>query len=434
VCHGVVAEVRDHEGMSATQYRATLKTYSGIHLREGHVYRVEADAASTGFIRLIIYASEYRDNLPTLLAADVYMEIPHDVDGDPFDLGVAQASQAAHTFQLMAVLFNAAVHDPYVTGIYELESGGRFRMQTLPELRPHGDVNTRQTQSDTLKELLSAIPGELPERLRMAVMLYDHALCALHPFRNLEVALRLYPGIENLTVHIMNRLQTEAGLTAEDHARSLGIDVSKADWPYQYRGKIRREHVFTEDPSVFKTLRDVRNDYEHASANPGELRARIAPVLLPIMRQVRRALIGELPLSPKGGELAGGDRFVDPLGNWPTVIVSEGTFEGEPSLFEPDAQRMEFDLEMTNTVFTETEFKPEEGKRTGNLRTTVNGIMHKLPDGATGRITSTQIVSPNKLSDTPQPPQPAELVQALLNGEDVTDQVRLPEELIGDET
>lgn len=417
--------------MPSTSYRVTFKAHSGVHLRPDHKLNLDADlATSSGYIQRIQFASDYRDDLPELLTADVFLKVPDDVAGDPFEVAIEAATQCVHTFQLMSVLFNAAVHEPNVTGIYTLRPGGQYRQQTLPENRPHGDINIRQTQADTLHEMLAPIPNELPERLRVALMLYDYALCALHPFRILEVALRLYPGIENLTMHIMRRLQGELGLSDDEHAAELKIDTTKDDWRYQYRGKIRRDHIFTQDAGVFRTIREVRNDYEHASANPEDLRNRLKPVLLSVLQQFRQALLSELPLSVHGRALAEGDPFKAPLGNWPTVLVASGTFDGDPALFSMEADRIEFDQRISSAVFLETEFMPADGKRKGSLRTTIAGEMSKLPEGATGRIESTLTSTASNWSDTPQPPLATELFNATFNGQNITDRVR-PEQRDG---
>lgn len=50
--------------MTTATHRVTLKGYSGVHLREGEVLRIEADDASTGPIQLVTYQSEYRAGLP----------------------------------------------------------------------------------------------------------------------------------------------------------------------------------------------------------------------------------------------------------------------------------------------------------------------------------------------------------------------------------
>jgi len=346
---------------------------------------------------------------------------------DPWTATVQAATEVAHDFHLLGVLFNAAVDQPEVTGVYELRSGGHFRQQTLSTHRAHGDIRTRQVQSSTLLTVLAPIPRALPDRLRAALALYDYSLTGLHPHRMLEAGLRLYPGIENLTEHVINVMQAEAGYSAENHARSLGIDMTRDDWRYQYRGTIRRERIFTSDPASFRTMREARNDYEHASVDMDSIRRRIEAVLPSLYSQVRTALLAALPLDPAALAVVTRPPFDTPLANWPTQVVGNGTFAGPDAAFTFDAPRLEFDLDLGHAGFVETDFDPAAGVRHGQLTYTINGKAGDLPDGVSGRITKTEAFSPNDLG-VPTTPMQTKTKQVLFNGEVVTAQVIRPSE------
>jgi hypothetical protein len=376
-------------------YRVTLKAFSGVHLRADHNLRIEADTTSTSAVYLVSYQSEYDSGLPRFLVADVYVRLSDDTP-DPLSTAVAQAQHVVQDFHLLAVLFNAAVHEPHVTGVYELRPGGAFVQQSLPFVRPHGDMRTREFPAQTLSEIFGPIHRELPDRLGAALMMYDYSICALHPHQTLQAALRLYPGIENLTVHIIKRLQRAAGMDEESHAKSLGIDTAADGWTYHYRGKVRRDHIFTEEPDVFRGLRTARNEYEHASANMEDIRNAVTPILPSLYRQVRRALLAELPLTTPASDLLLGSGLDQPLGNWPTRISTAGMFDGPPDFFVADAPRLALDLRAGDARFEESGWDPETGFRKGELTFTTHSQASSLPDGVTAKVSRSSVASPDK--------------------------------------
>lgn len=412
--------------MRQPTHRVTLKAYSAVHIRERDVLRIDADAVSTGPIQCVTYQSAYNQGLPSTLEADVYLALPSLVGDEQFDQAVEAVQEIGHDFHLLALLFNAAVNEPEVTGIYRLASNGEYRMQGLAAVRPHGEWHARQTRADTLFKIIRPLPRRFPDRLQAALMIYDYGLCALHPFNTVEAALRLYPCIENLTAHIQSQLQEQTCLSPEDHARSLGIDVQADDWRYQYRGKVRRDHIFAEDPGVFRALRVARNEYEHASVNMDDLRARLTPIVTAVYRQVRRAILAQLPLDLDGLEVVLRPDFDPPLGNWPTRAVVGGTFSGPNDAFAIAAPRLELEASVTQAHFAESQDDLGAGVRRGQLTYGVAGSAKNLPTGVVAHQSSVSVAAPRPWADIGEEvesPTP-DLVRAEVDGRDVTAEAR----------
>ena len=86
------------------------------------------------------------------------------------------------------------------------------------------------------------------------------------------VLAHLYIACEALTKAVQRLHQARLGLTAEQHAQLLGVDTTKSKWEMMAQNFARREYIFKGDRQVYDAAREARNEFEHGTADLGNVR------------------------------------------------------------------------------------------------------------------------------------------------------------------
>ena len=105
----------------------------------------------------------------------------------------------------------------------------------------------------------------------------------------------LYIACEALTKAVQRMHQARLGLTEEQHARLLGMDISQKDWPMMAGNFARREYIFEGDKLIYGAARKARNEFEQGAADLGNVRQTADDVTRELFDLVRSAVLSLVP-------------------------------------------------------------------------------------------------------------------------------------------
>lgn len=89
--------------------------------------------------------------------------------------------------------------------------------------------------------------------------------------------------------------QARLGLTEEQHALLLGVDITKTNWPMMAGNFARREYIFEGDKLIYDAARKARNEFEHGTADLGNVRQTADEVTRELFELVRSAVLSLVP-------------------------------------------------------------------------------------------------------------------------------------------
>ncbi len=85
------------------------------------------------------------------------------------------------------------------------------------------------------------------------------------------------------------------GLTEEQHAQLLGVDITKTNWQTMAENFARREYIFEGDRTIYKAAREASKQFEHGFADLGDVRQTAGTVTRDLVDLVRSAApVGDL--------------------------------------------------------------------------------------------------------------------------------------------
>lgn len=171
-----------------------------------------------------------------------------------------------------------------------------------------------------------AIP-EAP-RLFRALAQYQAALRYWNTGSRVLVLAHLYIACEVLTKAVQRVHQARLGLTEEEHARLLGVDVTQKNWRMMAGNFARREYIFEGDRQTYDAARKASDDFEHGKADLGGVRQAADSVTRDLFDLVRSAMLSVVPALGQDAAdqiMAKGPVDVSPLYKQVTgYIVSDG--------------------------------------------------------------------------------------------------------------
>ena len=109
------------------------------------------------------------------------------------------------------------------------------------------------------------------------------------------VLAHLYIACEALTKAVQRLHQARLGLTEEQHAQLLGVDTTEPNWEMIAQAFARREYIFEGDRQVYDAARRARNEFEHGTADLGNVRQTADTVTRDLFDLVRSAVLTLVP-------------------------------------------------------------------------------------------------------------------------------------------
>jgi len=85
------------------------------------------------------------------------------------------------------------------------------------------------------------------------------------------------------------------GLTEEQHAQLLGVDITKTNWQTMAENFARREYIFEGDRTIYKAAREASKQFEHGFADLGDVRQTAGTVTRDLVDLVRSAILSLVP-------------------------------------------------------------------------------------------------------------------------------------------
>jgi len=85
------------------------------------------------------------------------------------------------------------------------------------------------------------------------------------------------------------------GLTEEQHAQLLGVDITEKNWRMMAGNFARREYIFEGDKLIYDTARHASDDFEHGKADLGGVRQAADSVTRDLFDLVRSAILSVVP-------------------------------------------------------------------------------------------------------------------------------------------
>jgi hypothetical protein len=215
------------------------------------------------------------------------------------DAAVRSATNAASAIAaIISFCVNAAVEPPELHVAFNSTAGlsrREFMEAFLPDQAGHPGFGG-WIEADSLFAFGSAAYGS-PEarRLFRALAQYQVALRYWTTGSRVLALAHLYIACEALTKAIQRMHQARLGLTETQHAQLLGVDTTDPKWEMIAQAFARREYIFEGDRQVYDAARQARNEFEHGTADLGNVRQTADTVTRDMFDLVRSAILTLVP-------------------------------------------------------------------------------------------------------------------------------------------
>ena len=220
------------------------------------------------------------------------------------DAAVRSAANAASAIAaIISFCVNAAVEPPELHVAFN-STAGLARREFIEAFLPDqggqpgfgGWIDT-----DSLFAFGSAAYAS-PEarRLFRAMAQYQVALRYWATGSRVLVLAHLYIACEAMTKAVQRMYRARLGLTEEQHAQLLGVDITKPNWQMMAQNFARREYIFEGDRHVYDAAREARNEFEHGTADLGNVRHTADTVTRDLFDLVRSAILTLVPALDQG--------------------------------------------------------------------------------------------------------------------------------------
>ena len=239
---------------------------------------------------------------------------------------------AASVIAVIALATNAAVHHLEPELAFD-ETPGVSAREFLQSLLPEERAilgQARPLDKGSLVVLLEAIEGhEERERIGRAVAQYQLALRHWRFGHEVMATAHLYIGIEALTRAVMRRRQKAAGVSKEEFAQSLGIDLAERGSNTLLEAAIRRAFLFHRDDECYQSAKLASDGFEHGFMPFDQVREYAVKVRDKTATYLRQAILDLLNLDDAVRAKLLSPPRTEPLGRWPVVRYVRGQLVGD---------------------------------------------------------------------------------------------------------
>jgi hypothetical protein len=280
------------------EYMVVLRSHSGARVRPGS-YIDLADFPDGLGDRVQLRVSTRWDDagLEHPIPRELWMAVR--LVAPSMDAAVRSAASAASAIAaIISFCVNAAVEPPDLHVAFD-STAGLSRRGFIEAFVPDESGLPgfgRWIDADSLFAFGQAVyaSSEAP-RLFRALAQYQVALRYWNTRSRVLVLAHLYIACEALTKAVQRMYQARLGLTEKQHAQLLGVDTTKPKWESLADAFARREYIFGGNRQVYKAAREARNEFEHGTADLGNVRQTADTVTRELFDMVRSAILTLLP-------------------------------------------------------------------------------------------------------------------------------------------
>ena len=280
------------------EYTVVLRSRSGARVRPGfYIDLADFPDGLGGRVQLRISTRWDEGGLEHPLPRELWMAVRSSAPS--IDAAVRSAANAASAIAaIISFCVNAAVEPPELHVAFN-STAGLSRREFIEAFVPDQSGQPgfgRWIDTDSLFAFGPAVYAS-PEarRLFRALAQYQVALRYWTTGSRVLVLAHLYIAGEALTKAVQRMHQARLGLTEEQHAQLLGVDTTKPKWEMTAQNFARREYIFEDDKQVYDAARQARNEFEHGTADLGNVRQTADTVTRDLFDLVRSAILTLVP-------------------------------------------------------------------------------------------------------------------------------------------
>lgn len=279
---------------ASAEYTVVLRSRSGARVRPGYYIDLAEFPDGLGGRTHVRVSTRWED-------LDLGHPIPRELwiavrTGAPdMDAAVRSAAAAASAVAMViSFCVNAAVEPPELHVAFN-SAQGLSRREFMEAFTPDETGQPgfgRWVDTDSLFAFGQALyaSSEAP-RLFRALAQYQAALRYWNTGSRVLVLSHLYIACESLTKAVQRIQQVRLGLTEPEHARRLGVNTDKKNWETLAEAFARREYIFKGNRQVYQAARAASNQFEHGTADLGNVRQAADNVTSELFDLVRSAML-----------------------------------------------------------------------------------------------------------------------------------------------
>ena len=221
------------------------------------------------------------------------------VNAADIDAAVRSAAAVASTLAvIISFCVNAVVEPPALHMAFN-STGGLSRREFTEAFLPDEKGHPRPGRWIDVDGLLAfgqaAYSSSEAPRLFRALAQYQAALRYWNAGSRVLVLAHLYIACEVLTKAVQRLHQARLGLTDKQHAQLLGVDITQSNWKMMAGFFARREYIFEGDKSIYDAARSASDQFEHGTADVGNVRQAADAVTRDLFDLVRSAMLSLVP-------------------------------------------------------------------------------------------------------------------------------------------
>jgi hypothetical protein len=284
-------------GQAGSAYTIVLRSRSGCRVRFGNYIdlRLPDGRGREAQVRI---STRWQDlGLEFPIPRELSMAVT--VNAADMDTAVRSAAAVASTLAvIISFCVNAAVEPPALHMAFN-STGGLSRREFTKAFLPDEAGHPRPGRWIDVKGLLAfgqaAYSSSEAPRLFRALAQYQAALRYWNTGSRVLVLAHLYIACEVLTRAVQRLHQARLGLTDKQHAQLLGVDTTQSNWKMMAGFFARREYIFEGDKSIYDAARSASDQFEHGTADLGNVRQAADAVTRQLFDLVRSAILSLVP-------------------------------------------------------------------------------------------------------------------------------------------
>lgn len=285
------------EPVADSRYTVVLRSRSGCRVRLGNYIDLRIPDGRGGHADVRI-STRWEDlGLEAPIPRELWMAITlHTAD---IDAAVGGASALASTLAIIVSFCANAVVEPPALHVAFNSTQGLARREFTEVFLPDEAGHPRPGRWIDVEGLLAfgqaAYASPEGPRLFRALAQYQAALRYWNTGSRVLVLAHLYIACEVLTKAVQRTHQACLGMTEEQHARLLGVDITKPNWKMMAGAFARREYIFEGDKAIYDAARNASDEFEHGTADLGNVRQAADTVTTQLFDLVRSAVLTLVP-------------------------------------------------------------------------------------------------------------------------------------------
>ena len=282
----------------SSEYTVLLRSRSGARVRHGYYMDVTDFPDGLGGQVQVRISTRWEDlGLEYPLPRELWMAVR--ARADSVDAAVNSAANVSSTLaMIISFCVNAVVEPPALHVVFNSTAGmsrREFMEVFVPDETGLPRIGRWIDVESTFAFGQAAFASPEAPRLFRALAQYQAALRYWNTGSRVLVLAHLYIACEVLTKAVQRVNQARLGLTEQEHALLLGVDISQKKWQMMAENFARREYIFEGDRLTYDTARKASNDFEHGIADLGGVRQAAEDVTRELFDLVRSAILSVVP-------------------------------------------------------------------------------------------------------------------------------------------